>query len=59
MDYDELGITTMDPSTRTLKRITIQDAEQSSEAFNICMGKDASLRRKFIEENAHLAIIED
>lgn len=58
MDAEELAETVMDPATRTLKRITIEDAEEMVNTFNICMGSDVGIRRKFIEENAHLAILD-
>jgi DNA gyrase subunit B len=53
MNPDQLKITTMDPATRTLKRITLEDAEKATEVFNICMGSKAELRRDFIEANAY------
>lgn len=55
MDFDELKETTMDPKTRILKRITVEDAQEMAEAFYICMGNDVKIRRKFIEENSNLA----
>ena len=57
MDAEELAETVMNPETRTLKRITIEDAEEMIETFKVCMGSDVKLRRQFIEENAHLAEI--
>lgn len=53
MNYQQLKETTMDPLTRVLKKVTIKDAERAQEAFNICMGSQAELRREFIEANAH------
>lgn len=43
----------MDPLTRTLKQITLDDAEKAASVFAICMGSQAELRREFIEANAH------
>lgn len=57
MDAHELKETTMDPETRILKRITIEDAEEMVQSFNVCMGNDVKLRRQFIEENANMANI--
>ena len=53
MDPEQLAETVLDPRTRTIKQITIEDAERAMEAMQTCMGKDAGARRNFIEENAH------
>lgn len=53
MNYEELKETTMDPLTRTLKQITLEDAEKAASVFAICMGSQAELRREFIEANAY------
>lgn len=53
MNADQLWETTMDPSTRTLVRINIDDAEAAATTFYTLMGKDAKPRRDFIEANAH------
>jgi len=53
MDYEQLKETTMDPATRTLKQITLEDAEKAANVFAICMGGQADLRREFIEANAY------
>jgi len=58
MNHTEIKETTLDPKTRTLKRITIEDAEEAAKMFEILMGKDASLRKEFIEENAFSANID-
>ena len=55
MDFNELKETTMDPQTRILKRITIDEAEEMARVFNVCMGSNVEQRRKFIEENAQMA----
>ena len=55
MDYHELWETTMNPETRTLKRITIENVEEMMKAFDICMGTDVEARRTFIEDNAYKA----
>ena len=52
MDFRELWETTMDPDTRTLKQVTIDDAEAADEMFSILMGEDVEQRRTFIQRNA-------
>ena len=55
---DELSESTMDPTTRTLKQITMADITAASNTFNSLMGESATLRKKFIEENAFRAKID-
>ena len=52
MDYDELWETTMDPSTRTLLQVTLEDAAIADEIFSTLMGEDVESRRNFIQKNA-------
>jgi DNA gyrase subunit B len=52
MDYDELGETTMDPSKRTLLKVTMDEAAQAEHVFAVLMGEDVEARKKFIVTNA-------
>ena len=52
MDADQLADTTMDPRTRMLRRIRMEDAVQASEIFNLLMGDEVPPRKQFIVDNA-------
>jgi DNA gyrase subunit B len=52
MDYSELWETTMNPESRTLLQITLDDAAAADELFSILMGEDVESRRNFIQQNA-------
>ena len=52
MDYTELWETTMNPATRTLLQVTLDDAAAADEIFSTLMGDDVDLRRSFIQRNA-------
>ncbi len=52
MNPQQLWETTMDPKTRFLKKVTIEDAEKADELFTILMGEDVDARRQFIQKYA-------
>ena len=53
MDPDQLAETTMQPSSRTLRRIALSDAEAAERALELLMGNDVAPRREFIVSSAH------
>ena len=52
MDWKELQSTTMDPTSRTLKQVTVDEAADADTIFSVLMGDDVESRRRFIQENA-------
>ena len=56
MDPHELWETTMNPETRTLRRITLEDAVKADEIFTILMGEKVEPRKEFIEHNAKYVV---
>ncbi len=53
MDADQLAETTMDPRHRTLRRLTVDDAEAASRVFELLMGSDVAPRKEFIVQGAY------
>ena len=53
MDANQLAETTMDPRYRTLRRLTVDDAEESAEVFELLMGNEVAPRKEFIVQGAY------
>lgn len=59
MNADQLWETTMDPATRTLIRVTLDDLAQAERRVSVLMGNKVDPRRKWIEENVEFSLEED
>ena len=55
MNAEQLWDTTMNPETRTLLQVSMEEAKNADEVFTMLMGDEPELRRQFIEQNATLA----
>jgi DNA gyrase subunit B len=55
MNAEQLWDTTMNPKTRVLKKVTIEDAVMADQTFSMLMGDEVGPRREFIIKNAHIA----
>ena len=53
MDADQLAETTMDPRRRTLRRLTVDDAEAAAQVFELLMGSDVAPRKEFLVQGAY------
>lgn len=58
MNAEQLWETTMDPTTRTLKQVTIDNVEDASNMFEMLMGEEVPPRKKFIQTHAKLATLD-
>ncbi|HQU08033.1 MAG: DNA topoisomerase IV subunit B [Parcubacteria group bacterium 21-54-25] len=58
MNPSELWETTMDPTQRVLKRVTIEDAQEADRIFDVLMGTDVASRKSFIQSNAKTATLD-
>lgn len=58
MNAEQLWVTTMNPSTRKMKKISVEDAKTASQITSLLMGRDVSRRKEFINNNAIFANVE-
>jgi DNA gyrase subunit B len=58
MNAEELWSTTMDPDSRVLKQVKVEDAQAADRIFDTLMGKDVDARKSFIQSNAEVATID-
>lgn len=58
MNPEQLWETTMDPTKRTLKKVTVEDAESADKVFSMLMGEEVPPRKKFIQTHAKFASLD-
>ena len=58
MNDEQLWDTTMNPKTRRLKQVMIEDGVHADETFSLLMGDVVAPRKEFIEQNAHKAEVD-
>jgi len=58
MNPDQLWETTMDPKTRTLKQVTVDNTEEAGNLFTMLMGEEVPPRKKFIQTRAKMATLD-
>ena len=58
MDADQLAETTMDPRQRTLRKLTVDDADAAAQVFELLMGSDVAPRKDFIVQGAYEVDVE-
>ena len=58
MSPEQLWETTLNPETRSLKQVFIEDAKAASESVSLLMGNQVEPRRQFIHENADYATVD-
>jgi DNA gyrase subunit B len=58
MDADQLAETTMDPRRRTLRKLTVDDADEAAKVFELLMGSDVAPRKEFLVQGAYEVDVE-
>jgi DNA gyrase subunit B len=58
MNPDQLWETTMNPQSRILKQVTVEDAQKADEVFSMLMGEEVPPRRRFIQTHAKMATLD-